>query len=159
LAYAPDTPVPGHFALRGYAVANRKSLKDATGGAFRAVLSGDHRDPKIASLELKAGTYGFVIETGPYCNGAATLTLDAVTPLEGPLKVTGPKSLKKGAKKQLAVKFKSAKGAGALKYKSSKPKVAKIDAKGKVKALRRGTTVLTVTTPGGQAVSHTLRVK
>jgi hypothetical protein len=106
LAYAPDTPVPGHFALRGYAVANRKSLKDATGGEFRAVLLAGDPAPKTASFELKAGTYGFVLDTGWACQGTATLTLDAVTPLEGPLKVTGPKSLKKGAKKQLAVKFK-----------------------------------------------------
>ena len=67
---------------------------------------------------------------------------------------TGKVTLKKGSKYKLAAKA----SAGKLTYKSSKPKVASVSKAGVLKALRPGTTVVTVTAKSGK-VTAAKRVK
>ena len=67
--------------------------------------------------------------------------------------------LKKGKTFQIKVKFPKNTASNKLTYKSNKPKVAKVDANGKVKALKKGKATITVTTFNKKKAKITITVK
>lgn len=69
------------------------------------------------------------------------------------------KILKKGKTFQIKVKFPKNTTSNKLTYKSSKSKVAKVDANGKVKALKKGKATITVTTFNKKKAKITITVK
>ena len=75
------------------------------------------------------------------------------------LNATGIKTLKKGTEFQLETNV-TPEGAdvGTLHYASNRPEIASVDDKGKVEALKAGTTKISVTTDNGKTASFTLRV-
>jgi hypothetical protein len=110
------------------------------------------------SLDAGVGTGG----GDPYKDTVVTPELNSVTKsiaqLATPLKTI---YLKKGASLTIPVSTYDANGAGVssgLKWSSGKKGVATVDAKGKVKAIRKGTTKITVTAPNGKKLTITAKV-
>ena len=71
---------------------------------------------------------------------------------------TGTVTLKRGKTLKLKATLPK-KTASALTWKSSKPKIASVDQKGVVRALKKGTAVITVRTFNGKVAKVTIKVK
>ena len=106
---------------------------------------------------LNAGTAKVLVEA---FNGK--LAVIDVTVKQPPKKISlnkKVKTLKKGKKFQIKVKFPKNTASANLTYKSSNKKVAKVTANGKVKALRKGRTVITVKTFNKKKAKMTIIVR
>ena len=68
-------------------------------------------------------------------------------------------TLKKGKTLRLRVKLPSGSAAFGIRYNSSRKKIATVDAKGNVKAIRKGSTVITVKLYNGKKARLKLTVK
>lgn len=69
------------------------------------------------------------------------------------------RTLKKGKTLRLRVKLPSGSAAFGIRYNSSRKKIATVDAKGNVKAIRKGSTVITVKLYNGKKARLKLTVK
>ena len=105
----------------------------------------------------KPGTAVITVRTKNGKNAKATVTVKAA-PKKVTLNKSGTVELKKG--KRLKLKATLPKNtASALTWTSSKPKVASVDQKGNVRALKKGTAVITVKTFNGKTAKVTVTVK
>ena len=105
----------------------------------------------------KPGTAVITVRTKNGKTAKATVTVKAA-PKKVTLNKSGTVELKKG--KRLKLKATLPKNtASALTWTSSKPKVASVDQKGNVRALKKGTAVITVKTFNGKTAKVTVTVK
>ena len=105
----------------------------------------------------KPGTAVITVRTKNGKTAKATITVKAA-PKEVALNKTGTVELKKG--RTLKLKATLPKDtASALTWTSSRPKVASVDQKGNVRALKKGTSVITVKTFNGKTAKVTIAVK
>ena len=105
----------------------------------------------------KPGTAVITVRTKNGKTAKATVTVKAA-PKKVTLNKSGTVELKKG--KRLKLKATLPKNtASALTWTSSKPKVASVDKKGNVRALKKGTAVITVKTFNGKTAKVTVTVK
>ena len=105
----------------------------------------------------KPGTAVITVTTANGKTAKATVTVKAA-PKKVTLNKSGTVELKKG--KRLKLKATLPKNtASALTWTSSKPKVASVDQKGNVRALKKGTAVITVKTFNGKTAKVTVTVK
>jgi uncharacterized protein YjdB len=120
--------------------------------------------PKIAAVTKKGvvvgkkvGTAVITVTTSNGKTAKATITVKAA-PDSVTLSKSGTVTLKRGKTLKLKATLPK-KTASALTWKSSKPKIASVDQKGVVRALKKGTAVITVKTFNGKTAKVTIRVK
>lgn len=124
---------------------------------------------KSSNNKVASVTQGGVIRAKKKGNAVITVTTAnqktcriKVTVRQAPKKVTiGAKNrtLKKGKTLRLRVKLPSGSAAFGIRYNSSRKKNATVDAKGNVKAIRKGSTVITVKLYNGKKARLKLTVK
>lgn len=124
---------------------------------------------KSSNNKVASVTQGGVIRAKKKGNAVITVTTAnqktcriKVTVRQAPKKVTiGAKNrtLKKGKTLRLRVKLPSGSAAFGIRYNSSRKKIATVDAKGNVKAIRKGSTVITVKLYNGKKARLKLTVK
>ena len=124
---------------------------------------------KSSNNKVASVTQGGVIRAKKKGNAVITVTTAnqktcriKVTVRQAPKKVTiGAKNrtLKKGKNLRLRVKLPSGSAAFGIRYNSSRKKIATVDAKGNVKAIRKGSTVITVKLYNGKKARLKLTVK
>ena len=121
-------------------------------------------NPKIASVTKKGVVVGrkvgtaLITVTAANGNSAdATITVKAA-PDSVTLNKSGTVTLAKGKKLKLKAKLPK-NTASALTWKSSKPKIASVDQKGNITALKKGTAIITVKTFNGKTAKVTIKVK
>ena len=99
---------------------------------------------------------------GSHCSvcGEVIVEQQTVPPVSGRVKlnVSGTKKLALGKTLTLKATVKPKKFASQLKWKSSNQKVATVTSKGVVKAIKKGTAVISATLPGGYGASVTIQV-
>lgn len=99
---------------------------------------------------------------GSHCSvcGEVIVEQQTVPPVSGRVKlnVSGTKKLALGKTLTLKATVKPKKFASQLKWKSSNKKVATVTSKGVVKAIKKGTAVISATLPGGYGASVTIQV-
>ncbi len=105
----------------------------------------------------KPGTAVITVTTANGKTAKATVTVKAA-PKKVTLNKSGTVELKKGNKLKLKATL-PRNTASALTWTSSKPKVASVDQKGNVRALKKGTAVITVKTFNGKTAKVTVTVK
>ena len=120
--------------------------------------------PKIAAVTKKGvvvgkkvGTAVITVTAANGYSAEATITVKAA-PDSVTLSKSGTVTLKRGKTLKLKATLPK-KTASALTWKSSKPKIASVDQKGVVRALNKGTAVITVKTFNGKTAKVTIRVK
>ena len=105
---------------------------------------------------LKVGTAKITVKTDNGKLASATIT---VKPAPTKVKLSKTKATL-GVKEKLTLKVTLPRNtASALTWTSSKPKVASVDQKGNVRALKKGTAVITVKTFNGKTAKVTVTVK
>ena len=121
-------------------------------------------NPKVAAVTKKGVVVGRkvgkAVITVMAANGRAaeaTITVKAA-PDSVTLSKSGTVTLKRGKTLKLKATLPK-KTASALTWKSSKPKIASVDQKGVVRALKKGTAVITVKTFNGKTAKVTIKVK
>lgn len=121
-------------------------------------------NPKVAAVTKKGVVVGRkvgkAVITVTAANGysaEATITVKAA-PDSVTLSKSGTVTLKRGKTLKLKATLPK-KTASALTWKSSKPKIASVDQKGVVRALKKGTAVITVRTFNGKVAKVTIKVK
>lgn len=124
---------------------------------------------KSSNNKVASVTQGGVIRAKKKGNAVITVTTAnqktcriKVTVRQAPKKVTiGAKNrtLKKGKTLRLRVKLPSGSAAFGIRYNSSRKRIATVDAKGNVKAIRKGSTVITVKLYNGKKARLKLTVK
>ena len=124
---------------------------------------------KSSNNKVASVTQGGVIRAKKKGNAVITVTTAnqktcriKVTVRQAPKKVTiGAKTrtLKKGKTLRLRAKLPSGSAAFGIRYNSSRKKIATVDAKGNVKAIRKGSTVITVKLYNGKKARLKLTVK
>lgn len=121
-------------------------------------------NPKVAAVTKKGVVVGRkvgkAVITVTAANGysaEATITVKAA-PDSVTLSKSGTVTLKRGKTLKLKATLPK-KTASALTWKSSRPKVASVDQKGVVRALKKGTAVITVKTFNGKTAKVTIKVK
>lgn len=124
---------------------------------------------KSSNNKVASVTQGGAIRAKKKGNAVITVTTAnqktcriKVTVRQAPKKVTiGAKNrtLKKGKTFRLRVKLPSGSAAFGIRYNSSRKKIATVDAKGNVKAIRKGSTVITVKLYNGKKARLKLTVK
>lgn len=121
-------------------------------------------NPKVAAVTKKGVVVGRkvgkAVITVTAANGysaEATVTVKAA-PDSVTLSKSGTVTLKRGKTLKLKATLPK-KTASALTWKSSRPKVASVDQKGVVRALKKGTAVITVKTFNGKTAKVTIKVK
>ena len=121
-------------------------------------------NPKIAAVTKKGvvvgkkvGTAVITVTAANGYSAEATITVKAA-PDSVTLSKSGTVTLKRGKTLKLKATLPK-KTASALTWKSSKPKIASVDQKGVVRALKKGTAVITVKTFNGKTAKVTIRVK
>ena len=124
---------------------------------------------KSSNNKVASVTQGGVIRAKKKGNAVITVTTAnqktcriKVTVRQAPKKVTiGAKNrtLKKGKTLRLRAKLPSGSAAFGIRYNSSRKKIATVDAKGNVKAIRKGSTVITVKLYNGKKARLKLTVK
>ena len=105
----------------------------------------------------KVGTAVITVTAANGYSAEATITVKAA-PDSVTLSKSGTVTLKRGKTLKLKATLPK-KTAPALTWKSSKPKIASVDQKGVVRALKKGTAVITVKTFNGKTAKVTIRVK
>ncbi len=105
----------------------------------------------------KVGTAVITVTAANGYSAEATITVKAA-PDSVTLSKSGTVTLKRGKTLKLKATLPK-KTASALTWKSSKPKIASVDQKGVVRALKKGTAVITVKTFNGKTAKVTIRVK
>ena len=122
------------------------------------------KDPSVASISetgvvtpKKPGTAVITVRTKNGKTAKATVTVKAA-PKKVTLNKSGTVELKKGKKLKLKATLPKD-TASALTWTSSKPEVASVDQKGNVRALKKGTAVITVKTFNGRTAKVTIKVK
>ncbi len=105
----------------------------------------------------KVGTAVITVTAANGYSAEATITVKAA-PDSVTLSKSGTVTLKRGKMLKLKATLPK-KTASALTWKSSKPKIASVDQKGVVRALKKGTAVITVKTFNGKTAKVTIRVK
>ena len=105
----------------------------------------------------KPGTAVITVRTKNGKTAKATVTVKAA-PKKVTLNKSGTVELKKGNKLKLKATL-PRNTASALTWTSSKPKVASVDQKGNVRALKKGTAVITVKTFNGRTAKVTIKVQ
>jgi len=105
----------------------------------------------------KVGTAVITVKTKNGKTAKATITVRAA-PKSVTLNKSGTVTLKRGKTLKLKATLPK-KTASALTWKSSRPKVASVDQKGVVRALKKGTAVITVRTFNGKVAKVTIKVK
>lgn len=120
--------------------------------------------PAVATVSKKgvvvAKKEGTAVITVKAANGMAakaTITVRAA-PKSVTLNKSGTVTLKRGKTLKLKATLPK-KTASALTWRSSKPKIASVDQKGVVRALKKGTAVITVRTFNGKVAKVTIKVK
>ena len=108
-------------------------------------------------IPKKPGTAVITVRTKNGKTAKCTVTVKSA-PKKVTLNKTGTVTLKKGKKLKLKATLPKD-TASALTWKSSKPKVASVDQKGNVRALKKGTAVITVKTFNGRTAKVTIKVK
>ena len=150
---------------------NKTKLTLGKGETFSLKVSGTKTKPTWSTSNKKAVT----VKNGKITAkkaGKKAVTIKAkvngvtlsckVTVKNAPKKISLNKKstkLKKGKTFQIKVKFPKNTASNKLTYKSNKPKVAKVDANGKVKALKKGKATITVTTFNKKKAKITITVK
>lgn len=121
-------------------------------------------NPKVAAVTKKGvvvgkkvGTAVITVTAANGYSAEATITVKAA-PDSVTLSKSGTVTLKRGKTLKLKATLPK-KTASALTWKSSKPKIASVDQKGVVRALKKGTAVITVKTFNGKTAKVTIRVK
>jgi hypothetical protein len=120
--------------------------------------------PKVASVntsgKVSAKKLGKTTITATTANGKKTsITITVRSKVKKISFVKPPKTLKRGKSKTLKVKLNPTTAKGVtLTWKSSKPKVIKVSAAGKIKALKKGKATITVKADG-KTKKITVRVK
>lgn len=121
-------------------------------------------NPKVAAVTKKGVVVGRkvgkAVITVTAANGysaKATITVKAA-PDSVTLSKSGTVTLKRGKTLKLKATLPK-KTASALTWKSSRPKIASVDQKGVVRALKKGTAVITVKTFNGKTAKVTIKVK
>ncbi len=121
-------------------------------------------NPKVAAVTKKGVVVGRkvgkAVITVTAANGysaEATITVKAA-PDSVTLSKSGTVTLKRGKTLKLKATLPK-KTASALTWKSSRPKIASVDQKGVVRALKKGTAVITVKTFNGKTAKVTIKVK
>lgn len=150
---------------------NKTKLTLGKGETFSLKVSGTKSKPTWTTSNKKAVTVkngkitakkaGKKAVTITAKVNGATLTCK-VTVKNAPKKISlnkKSKTLKKGKTFQIKVKFPKNTASNKLTYKSSKSKVAKVDANGKIKALKKGQATITVTTFNKKKAKITITVK
>lgn len=105
----------------------------------------------------RQGTAVITVTTANGKTAKATVTVKAA-PKKVTLNKSGTVTLKQGKKLKLKATLPK-KTASTLTWKSSNPKVASVDQKGNVRALKKGTAVITVKTFNGKTAKVTVKVK
>ena len=105
----------------------------------------------------KVGTAVITVTAANGYSAEATITVKAA-PDSVTLSKSGTVTLKRGKTLKLKATLPK-KTASALTWKSSKPKIASVDQKGVVRALKKGTAVITVKTFNGKTAKVTIKVK
>ena len=105
----------------------------------------------------KPGTAVITVRTKNGKTAKTTVTVKAA-PKKVTLNKSGTVELKKGKKLKLKATLPKD-TASALTWTSSRPKVASVDKKGNVRALKKGTAVITVKTFNGRTAKVTIKVK
>lgn len=105
----------------------------------------------------KEGTAVITVKAANGMTAKATITVRAA-PKSVTLNKSGTVTLKRGKTLKLKATLPK-KTASALTWKSSKPKIASVDQKGVVTALKKGTAVITVRTFNGKTAKVTIKVK
>lgn len=108
-------------------------------------------------IPKKPGTAVITVRTKNGKTAKCTVTVKAA-PKKVTLNKSGTVTLKQGKKLKLKATLPKD-TASALTWKSSKPKVASVDQKGNVRALKKGTAVITVKTFNGRTAKVTIKVK
>lgn len=108
-------------------------------------------------IPKKPGTAVITVRTKNGKTAKCTVTVKAA-PKKVTLNKTGTVTLKKGKKLKLKATLPED-TASALTWSSSKPKVASVDQKGNVRALKKGTAVITVKTFNGRTAKVTIKVQ
>lgn len=129
-----------------------------------STLTWKSNKPTVAAVSKKgvvvAKKVGTAVITVKAKNGKtakATITVRAA-PKSVTLNKSGTVTLKRGKTLKLKATLPK-KTASALTWKSSRPKVASVDQKGVVRALKKGTAVITVRTFNGKTAKVTIKVK
>ena len=127
-------------------------------------LSWKSGNPSVAAVSKQGvvtpkrpGTAVITVTTANGKTAKATVTVKAA-PKKVSLNKSGTVTLKKGKKLKLKATLPKD-TASALTWTSSKPKVASVDGKGTVRALKKGSAVITVKTFNGRTARVTIRVK
>ncbi|MBR3237773.1 MAG: Ig-like domain-containing protein, partial [Oscillospiraceae bacterium] len=127
-------------------------------------LSWKSGNPSVAAVSKQGvvtpkrpGTAVITVTTANGKTAKATVTVKAA-PKKVSLNKSGTVTLKKGKKLKLKATL-TKDTASALTWTSSKPKVASVDGKGTVRALKKGSAVITVKTFNGRTARVTIRVK
>lgn len=130
----------------------------------KTTLSWKSSNPKVAAVTKKGvvvgkkvGTTVITVTAANGYSAEATITVKAA-PDSVTLNKSGTVTLKRGKTLKLKATLPK-KTASALTWKSSKPKIASVDQKGVVRALKKGTAVITVKTFNGKTAKVTIRVK
>lgn len=130
----------------------------------KTTLTWKSSNSKVAAVTKKGVVVGKKVGTAiitvTAANGystEATITVKAA-PDSVTLSKSGTVTLKRGKTLKLKATLPK-KTASALTWKSSKPKIASVDQKGVVRALKKGTAVITVKTFNGKTAKVTIRVK
>lgn len=130
----------------------------------KTTLTWKSNKPTVAAVSKKgvvvAKKEGTAVITVKATNGMtakATITVRAA-PKSVTLNKSGTVTLKRGKTLKLKATLPK-KTASALTWRSSKPKIASVDQKGVVRALKKGTAVITVRTFNGKTAKVTIKVK
>ncbi|MDR3202367.1 MAG: Ig-like domain-containing protein [Bifidobacteriaceae bacterium] len=164
LTLAAASPAPGRGGL-GFSVLGQDAqteLTDIEGRPATARLTNGAVQPETVAVSVKVGpgTY-YAYSAWGLCGGLGTIALTAVTPTRPPVsdapvvksvKLSKAKAvLKKGKKLTLKATVKPKAAADkSVTWKSSKPKVARVSAKGVVKALKKGKATVTAKSANGK---------